>query len=495
MREAIHLGLESGLLDLKPCWLVDPSVACELLPLKPGLFDIVVFDEASQCPIEHAVPVIYRGTRLVVTGDQHQLPPTSFFLPKSESDDSELDTDAEATDEPVRQRVKIAGIQAVMETDELLTAAIELGALPEAYLRVHYRSEHPDLIRFSNHAFYDGNLEIPPVAGLPSGETARPIVYVPVDGQYEDRTNRKEAERVGEILTTYWLGLDHPAPTIGVVTFNLQQRDLIEDLLRQRCQSDPAFEARYREETQRRESNLDVGFFVKNLENVQGDERDVMIFSMTFGRGADGRFYRRFGPVGAEHGERRLNVAVTRAKKLNIVLNSMPIEEISPVLSQSGVGMARLTPKCYLQMYLAYAKAVWEGDADQVSQLCRSLATSGGPHVDSLHEPESPLEEDVGREIERMGFQVEYQVGESGFRIDIGVSQGQAKGRYLLGVECDGASFHSNWSARHRDVWRENILRSRGWRIHRVWSPSWWYHRADEIAKLQTVLAERAHVH
>ena len=491
LREALRLGLDMGLLDLKPCWLVNPSVACEVLPLKPSLFDVVIFDEASQCPVEHAIPVIYRGRRLVVTGDERQLPPTSFFIPKSEVAEQEEESDADATDEPVQKRVVPPGVQAVLSSDELLTATVELDALPEERLLVHYRSEHPDLIRFSNEAFYAGKLEIPPARHPLCKDGLGPILYEAVNGVYENRTNMEEARRVVQSLRSIWLEDPH-APTVGVVTFNLEQRDLIEDLIERECARDAAFARKFEEQSQRRDGNLDVGFFVKNLESVQGDERDVIIFSMTFGREPDGQFFRRFGPVGAEGGERRLNVAVTRAKRRVYVLNSMPVNEISQALSAGQALGAGLTPKCYLQLYLAYAEAVSQSDEEAIQRVIRILARS--PAALGNGEPESEFERDVGEEIMRMGFQVHYQVGVSGFRIDIGVRHPEHACGYLLGIECDGAAFHTGWEAHHRDVWRQRVLEQRGWRIHRVWSTRWWRDRDAEREKLMRALdAARKH--
>jgi hypothetical protein len=211
-----------------------------------------------------------------------------------------------------------------------------------------------------------------------------------------------------------------------------------------------------------------------------------MIFSTTFGRDAGGRFYRRFGPVGALEGERRLNVAVTRAKQRVIVVGSMPIQEISTALSSHAAPGSQLTPSCYLQLYLAYAKAVSDGDEQRVSDILqrvgrKSVALATGS-------PESPFEEDVREAIEKLGFTVHSQVGDSGFRIDLGVLAPDPKDGYLLGIECDGAPYHSSRSARLRDVWREQILRGRGWRLHRIWSTRWWYHRGEEIERLRAAL-------
>lgn len=491
LREAIEASLQNGLLDMRPCWLVNPEAAAQIFPLASGLFDVVIFDEASQCPIEQAVPAIYRGKSLIVAGDEKQLPPTDFFSARAGgdgADDEEIEE--EATDETVKTEERPhskLGVQFMLETEDLLQAAI--GNLLPRWLSVHYRSEHPDLIEFSNRAFYFGRLEAPP-SRFTSNSEPRPIDFYHVGGVYSRRTNQQEATKVVQLLKDFW-SRDGSAPTIGVVTFNQPQRELIEDLIAEECERDDAFAVRYDQEKAREQDKQDVGFFVKNLENVQGDERDVMIFSTTFGRDPSGRFYRRFGPVGAKGGERRLNVAVTRAKKQIIVVTSMPIEEVSDALqagSNPGVG---ITPAGYLQLYLAYAKAVSEGNLERRNYILDLLSRRSEP-ANPIGDTESPLEEEVREALERSGHTVHSQVGESGFRIDLAVLHPDPTRGYMLGIECDGATYHSDRSARIRDVWREKILRNRGWRLHRIWSTRWWYHRADETERLDNAISDAA---
>jgi hypothetical protein len=498
MREAIIASLKN-LLAMRPCWLVNPEAAAQIFPLEPGIFDLVIFDEASQCPVEQAVPAIYRGKSLIVAGDAKQLPPTDFFSASiggtgGEKEDDENGQDEEATSEPVQDEAASAqkklSAQFLLQVEDLLETAIASLRPPAAdvgHLMVHYRSEHPDLIEFSNQAFYHGQLESPP-SRLSSQTVPRPVVHIDVGGLYADRANRQEAAAVVQLLKGHWAPEAQP-PTIGVVTFNYAQRELVESMIEEACQSDAAFAARYEQEKSRTEDNQDVGFFVKNLENVQGDERDVMIFSTTFGRNSDGRFFRRFGPVAAKGGERRLNVAVTRAKQRVIVVSSMPINEISDALAGGASPGTGITPAGYLQLYLAYAKAVSEGDRDGRAKVLSLLSR----HVSKAQpdgEAESPLEIEVRQALEKQGHLVHSQVGESGFRIDLAVLHPEPKRGYVLGIECDGAAYHSDRSARLRDVWREGILRKRGWRIHRIWSTRWWYERAEELTKLHDTLLE-----
>jgi very-short-patch-repair endonuclease len=489
LREAVRLGIPCGLLAMRPCWLVNPSVAAQIFPLQGGLFDVVIFDEASQCPIEQAVPAIMRGKILVVSGDEKQLPPTGFFSAKWDAEnlgENGEAADEEATEESVQaheRRLQLLGGERLLQVEDLLQAAI--GNLPERYLRVHYRSQHPALIQFSNHAFYDGQLEAPPSRGGAANST-RPILYHNVGGTYVRRTNSLEAERALQLLKSFWLN-DGRSPTIGVVTFNQPQQELIQDLIDHECNENPAFAARFEEERQRHEASQDVGFFVKNLENVQGDERDVMIFSTTFGKDPQGKFYRRFGPVGAVGGERRLNVAVTRAKSQIFIIGSMPIPEIGPALGAAGGVDTQFRPADYLQLYLAYAKAVSDADEKLAGQILSRLGRQAlSAQVDG--EIESPLEAEVREAVERFGFRVVSQVGDSGFRIDMAVQHPEPARGYILGIECDGAAYHSDRSARTRDVWRQEILESRGWAIHRIWSTRWWYDKGNEVEKLRSVL-------
>jgi primosomal replication protein N'' len=489
IRQAVELSLPRGLLNLRPCWLVDPETAAHIFPLQQGIFDVVIFDEASQCPLEYAIPAIFRGTTLVVSGDAKQLPPTGFFSSKIKADDSEEDDDdAEATDEVVSEtdkKTREINAAFLRSAEDLLEASI--GNLPgDERLLVHYRSDHPALIEFSNRAFYQGMLEAPP-ARMDQSKIKVPIEYREVGGKYENRTNRAEGHEIVELLKEMWLS-EGAAPTIGVVTFNRPQSDLISDLLDEQCRKDQAFGARFQQEVARKDQNQDVGFFVKNLENVQGDERDIMIFSTTFGRSNSGAFYRKFGPVGAERGERRLNVAVTRAKKKVVIVGSMPIEEISDAMSLLSTPGSALRPRCYLQLYLAYSKAVSDMNEERVQQILDRLMRRGQSSQPIGGLPDSPFEEEVRQCLLNLGHTVDCQVGESGFKIDLAVRHPDPSRGYVIGIECDGATYHSERSAHLRDVWRETILRRRGWTIHRIWSTNWWYRRNEEVAKLQDVI-------
>ncbi|QNN21815.1 AAA family ATPase [Planctomycetales bacterium ZRK34] len=498
LREVVEIGHPYGLFELRPCWLTNPDTASQVLPAVEGLFDLVVFDEASQLPVEQAAPAVYRGRRIVVAGDEHQLPPTSFFttsagddqLPEAPDLESEEDADAAV----VAPGVDDSGIDLAVGATDLLDLSKRV--LPEHQLTVHYRSRHPALIQFSNWAYYRGNLEAAhPVWGIEEAYAA-PIRIHRIDGVYENKQNRAEARYVVDLLDQLWNSYDQP-PTIGVVTFNQQQEKLIETELDRRAYEDHNFRAQLQEQQDRKDGRQDVGFFVKNLESVQGDERDLIIFSTTFGpaeRGDHGTFRRYFGPLTQMGGERRLNVAVTRSKHGMIIVTSMPFEKISDVVGGVEPGQ-KIKARDFLQSYMLYADAVSRADRqgvetwlDRIANL--SAATRGARHG-HVAEFDSILEEQVYERLVGAGYTVDTQVGEAGFRIDLAVRHPESGRGYLLGIECDGATYHSGRAARSRDVWREQILKSYGWDIFRIWSTRWWTHPDTVMQELLERLRDR----
>jgi very-short-patch-repair endonuclease len=484
LRQVVELGHTVGLFDFRPCWLTNPNTASQIFPLIEHFFDLVIFDEASQCPIEQAVPAIYRAKRLVVAGDEKQLPPTAFFQSSFSFGDEptgELDEETVIETDVQKELIK-AGLDQALAVTDLLEASKPL--LRESLLNIHYRSEHPSLISFSNHAFYSGQLQMPP--SMNESPTEAPLVLIEANGIYDKKKNVVEAQKVIELLRKVWLTEGVP-PTIGVVTFNEVQRDLIEDMLLNEATRDARFQVRYIAERNRVEHEQDVGFFVKNLESVQGDERDVMIFSTTFGRDPQGQFRRFFGPINQQGGERRLNVAVTRAKKRNYVVTSMPLNEISDALASGGVPIGTsVSGRDYLHAYMQYVKAVSHHDVEaqrQALSVAGNLAATAGT-LRTVGKEESLFEAEVRDALTKLGYSTEAQVGESGFRIDLAVVNSCPELGYVLGIECDGKAYHSEWSARARDVWRQQILEKRGWKIHRIWSTNWWLDRDFEIRKV-----------
>jgi hypothetical protein len=431
------------LVKLKPCLLMSPISVSQFLSPETAKFDLVLFDEASQIVPEDAIGSIYRGKTLVVAGDNKQLPPTSFFQ-KSLIDDLDWD---QVNDEDFEV------------FDSILDECLGIG-LPVKTLRWHYRSKHEDLIAFSNHQFYDDTLITFPAAKAKHDSLGVKMVYVP-DGIYDrggKRINQTEAEKVADLVFTHFT--NYPKKTLGVVTFSIVQMEAIEEAIDRRLKEQPAFDKFFKED------RLE-GFFVKNLENVQGDERDVIFFSVGYGYDQTGQMAMNFGPLNKPGGERRLNVAVTRAREKVVIVSSIKAADIDPEAKAQGVQT--------LRGYLEYAEK--------------------GPDIlDTPHQKagtyESPLDEEIASEIQKLGYEVIPQVGCSGYKIDIGVLDPVNPGCYLLGVECDGTTYRSSSSARDRDRLREQVLKGLGWRIHRVWSPSWVARRDSEVKRLKEALEQ-----
>ncbi len=425
---------------LKPCVMMSPlSVAQYLDPTVEG-FDAVIFDEASQIPPWDAVGAIARGKQVVVVGDSKQLPPTSFF-DRSTDDDDDAEIDEEAT----------------QDTESILDemTAARLRELP---LKWHYRSKHESLIAFSNWHYYDNRLHTFPSAAAEVADLG--VKLVRVNGTYDrggSRTNKAEAEAVVDELFRLLALPDGERPSIGVVTFSQVQQRLVEDLVDRRLQTKPDLAKHFGD-------GVGEPVFVKNLENVQGDERDVMLFSVCYGPDPTGRVTANFGPLNRKGGERRLNVAVTRARRRLVVFTTLDWGKIDENKSRA-LGVA------HLKAFLRYAAL---GPASL-------LTTTAAPGRDAF---DSPFEQEVHRVLVAEGWQVHTQVGFSGYRLDLGVVDPDRPGTYLLGVECDGATYHSSRVARERDRLREDVLVSLGWRIHRVWSTDWWYDRDTAVQRL-----------
>ncbi len=427
---------------LKPCLLMSPLSVAQYLSTDFPRFDLVVFDEASQIPTHDAIGAIARGEALVVVGDPKQLPPTAFF---ERTDDEEVDED------------DVEDLESIL--DELMGAR-----LPSLRLGWHYRSRHESLIAFSNHQYYENRLLTFPSALATAPDLG--VSLVNVEGVYDrggSRANLAEAKAVVAEIVARLTDPERARYTIGVVTFSLAQQTLVEDLLDQARRENPALEPYFT-------GGVEEPVFVKNLENVQGDERDVILFSICYGADASGRVALNFGPLNRDGGERRLNVAITRARREVKVYASIRADQIDLARTRA-VGMR------HLKEFLDYA-------ARGPAALGQALVVAGDA------EAESPLEEDVKRAIEAAGFEVVSQVGCSGYRIDLGVKDPDAPGRFLLGVECDGAMYHSAKTARDRDRLRASVLRGLGWVLHRVWSTDWWQDPKRETKRVLDRLQE-----
>jgi len=482
LREFIDRGADLGLMALRPVWLVNPDVASRLLPLKKAMFDTVVYDEASQMPVEYALPTLFRSRAMIVSGDEKQMPPTNFFASRVESDEAEVfeghDAEEDAGEEEREAVAETWNRREIKDCPDLLQLAKTV--VPSTTLQIHYRSVYRELIQFSNASFYVNRLSVP--ARHPADEIrrVRPIDVIRADGIYEAQTNTIEAERVVEVLADLWGAPRQARPTVGVVTFNRKQADLIEDMIEERAERDARFRDVLSRERDRIEGGEDMGFFVKNVENVQGDERDIIVFSSTFGRNAQGTFRRTFGVLGQSGGERRLNVAVTRAREKVILVTSMPIPLISDLLSTRRQAAS---PRDYLQAYFEYARALSAGELDAAQALLTRLTpeqrrgNGAAADIDGFHES-------VAAEIRKLGWQPFYAHEDGAFGLDFAIEDPRT-GLYGIGIECDAPRHPLLARARAREMWRPSVLRRSIPAIHRV-SSHRWYHESDlERARLQ----------
>lgn len=427
--------------SLKPCWMMSPMSIAQFLEPGKLKFDLLLMDEASQIRPEEALGAIARAAQVVIVGDQMQLPPTPFF--------QKLSTDS-AEDEDEMEDTK----------QESVLEAAASRFFPPRRLKWHYRSEHGSLISFSNKEFYNNDLTVFP---SPFHEHPEYGVFLKqVDGVYSAGTNPKEADAVVQAVAEFMAAF--PNQSLGVVAVNSKQAELIREQLDGLFASEPAAEA-YRA---RWEPELET-LFVKNLENVQGDERDVIFISTVYGKDEKGNFYQRFGPINSLYGHRRLNVLFTRAKKKVVVFTSMSPEQIQEENKHWGVRA--------LKAYLQYAKLGYSSlqEADPGGDAC-----------------DSEFEEWVLQTLHANGFDAVPQFGFAGYRIDLAVKHPRKPGTFLCGLECDGATYHSARSVRERDRLRQEVLEKLGWKIYRIWSTDWFRNPALQTSNLLGYLKKLA---
>jgi very-short-patch-repair endonuclease len=419
---------------LKPCIMMSPLSVSTYLEAEALKFDLVIFDEASQVFPWDSIGAIYRGTQLIVAGDDKQLPPTSFF--------TRADVEAEEEEEDIS------------DFESILSLCKSVN-MPNKRLRWHYRSRREPLIAFSNNQFYNRDLVTFPSTRDAAKDSVR-LVKVP-NGVWTDRRNLVEARKVAELVVDHYLR--DPSKSLGVIAFNATQQQAIEDAIYE-----------FRRKSTKVDSLLkNTGsepLFVKNLENVQGDERDCILLSFAYGRNEKGVFIKNFGPLSKAGGERRLNVAVTRARETVTLVASIDSADMD--LSNSSSLGANL-----LKAYIEYA----EFGGNYAGQQ---------PQTPTFSE-ESGFENEVAAALMQHGFEPETNVGCGGFRIDIALKHPADLNVYCLGIECDGANYRSSNTARDRDRIRQAILKGLGWRIIRVWSTDWIKNPETQI---QRILAE-----
>lgn len=425
---------------IKPCFLMSPLSVSTFLAPESVHFDVVVFDEASQIFPQDAIGAIYRANQLIVVGDSKQMPPSNFFNATIETEDNDEETG------------DITDFESILD---LCSTSMQ-----QLRLRWHYRSRYEQLITFSNKNFYDNDL-----VTFPSSKIDVPgigVDYYHVDGIFDRKahTNRKEAEFIVDLI---YENIDkYPNRSLGVVAFSVAQQDLIDKLLSKRRQSTPEKEYFFK-------NDKNESFFIKNLETVQGDERDTIIFSIAYGIDSQGRLLHNFGPLNRVGGERRLNVAITRAKCNVQMVSSMHYTDID--LKHTSAEGAKL-----LREYLDYAEN---------GSIALERAISFSP----FEQFDSDFELEVCEFLRSKGFSVDTQVGCSEFRIDLGLKLPDSSD-YVLAIECDGATYHSSKNARDRDRLRQEILERMGWKFYRIWSTDWFRNKSVEQIRLLEAAAD-----
>jgi superfamily I DNA and/or RNA helicase/very-short-patch-repair endonuclease len=419
---------------LKPCWMMSPLSVSQYIDANAVHFDVLIFDEASQLRTEDVVPSIIRSKQVIVIGDRKQLPPTSFFTTAEKVSEEDINDEDDASYESVLD-----------ECSNFMFGRT---------LKWHYRSQDERLITFSNKHFYDYKLITFPNP-VQNPDLGVYFKHVP-DGIY-DRGGRTDNQREAEVVAL--LALEHfqrvPDQSLGIIAFSETQASAIQEQLEIIAKEHANFETFC--------SDNSPHFFLKALENVQGDERDAIIISVGYAYDSLGKLYLNFGPLNKQGGERRLNVAVTRAKNKITLVSSIVGGDINLTGTKSqGVRL--------LRDYLEYAASGGE-------------RLEGNSYTDEL-KFDSPFEEDVYHTLVEQGYIVRTQVGCSDYRIDLAVVDKNHPGEFLLGIECDGASYHSTPTARDRDRLRQQVLERLGWKIHRIWSTDWFRNKPAQVRLL-----------
>ncbi len=426
---------------IKPVFMMSPLAVSQYLPADME-FDVVIFDEASQVTPGDSINCIYRGRAFVLAGDDKQLPPTQFFERVIEADDDE-DIDADVSD-----------FQSILEL------AKSSGAFRNLGLRWHYRSQHEALIAFSNYRFYEGDLVTYPSAQQDGGNVG--VEFFHANGTYRrggGADNPREAQVVAERVIHHYR--TRPGASLGVVTFSVAQADAVIAAVNNLRENHRDLDAHFD-----KSDRLD-GFFVRSLESVQGDERDVIVFSVGYGPDEVGKISTNFGVLNREKGWRRLNVGVTRARQRVEVVASMEAHDIPPTQNENVEA---------LRAYLEFAR--------------RGIPSLGGRSISTGLMPESPFEESVLQTVRSWGYVAEPQVGAAGFRIDMAIRHPEKAGLFVLGIECDGYQYHAAPAARDRDRLRDQVLAGLGWRLHRIWGTSWYRDRAVEEERLRNAIEQ-----
>lgn len=458
VRKLVSESWESGLQKLMPCWMASPESVAAIFPMKADFFDVVIFDEASQCFVERAIPVMLRAKQSVIAGDDKQLQPLDLYKVKYE------DADAEFVEDEI-----------ALEVESILDLAKT--SLPETQLNWHYRSREEALINFSNQAFYEGKLQVIPPAEH-DALSQPPLQWISVEGLWQSNRNEVEARRVIELVLKLIQRPDNPS--IGIVTFNFHQQELIKDLLDRELeflsQEDKKLFNLLQASMQKSEAEEYQGLFVKNIENVQGDERDIIIFSIGYAKNKKGKLVSNFGLLNQAGGENRLNVAISRARKMNYVICSFLPHELN-------VEQAKHDGPRYLKQYLQYVRAI----SDHQDEVALSLLDAQNSKDLYKFSP-NPIADFMSTSLEKQGYKISRNLGDTSFKLDIAVHDPEKEGEYLLGIECEGSQYFSGESAKEREVYRPLLLASKSWMVHRVWARNYWLDKEKELEKILKLL-------
>ena len=467
--------------DLKPIWLMSPLSVSDTLPLDPDLFDVVIFDEASQIPLEEAIPAIYRSHQVIIVGDEMQLPPTTFFA-SSRGEDESVIVEEEG------ERIEVD-----LDSDSFLTQSAQ--NLPSTLLAWHYRSRYESLISFSNAAFYSGNLFTIPdrqraldgraeirVSATDQGAAnadallARSISFHFMEiGVYDDRCNPNEAAYIAQLVRGLHRGQSRLS--IGVVAFSEAQQTEIESALSRLAEEDSEFAARLETEYVREENDVFCGLFVKNLENVQGDERDIIIMSVCYGHDAGGRMLMNFGPINQRGGEKRLNVIFSRAKHHMALVSSIRYHDITNEYNDGANS---------LKNFLQYAEAVSKGDAAMARRVLENLNPLSRKALAPMSKGDAVVE-GLAKALRSRGHAVDLNVGQSRFRCDLAV-RSNSDSLYQLGILVDTDGHYANPNLLDRYLMQPAILRAFGWRFALVLTKDWYHNPEDVLSRIEKLL-------
>jgi very-short-patch-repair endonuclease len=463
-----------------PVILTTPEVASNLFRGKNEYFDIVLFDEASQLKLEDTLPALLKGKQIIISGDEHQMPPSNYFssiFDGSLADVDDIDEESDITIDDVDK-------DDILLSSESLLEFAEQASFESKFLEFHYRSRHPYLIDFSNFAFYKQRLK-----PLPATDDYIPIKYIQCEGTYAEHTNEVEANIVLDIIQNNISRLPNGEyPTIGIACFNIAQRNLIKSKIQDRRQLN-----KYEDFSNKVLELEENGMFIHNLENIQGDERDIIIISTTFGYNIEGNFFKRFGPITHSKGYKLLNVIITRAKYKVYLCTSIPEIEFGKFRDYLLIEGSN-NRRAVFYAYLAYSKAVSENNDEARNAVLNTLAENAAKDGVMNYDDkpfESPFEEEVYlallKHFNEDQLLVQHQY--AGFRIDI-VYRSRNSAVPKVAVECDGATYHSSPEAYLHDMQRQRILEDHDFVFHRIWSTNWWRNRDKQIQLLVSFIKE-----